>query len=997
MLGRNVRAKHKDVRRGRKTRHAAVSFAAVLATVAALLSPLAAGAADEVPIAAHHDDASKVAKPKADVPKAASAVSSPSAPQLPASQPPAAKSTVPQPKGDNTAQPQDDPLIPAATNCDSVQQSVRIDGKFSWSLGMESGQCVLRITSNLGSLAKPILPNMTVPWARYPGGTPNDVDYRSLITKIVIEKPIMLKRTYAPSYDPSYDPLNQGGFNFGYMPKLIAIDGIDKVDTSQNANLSFMFDGDSALTSLDVSGWDTSNLKTMRFGFRNCKKLNGLRLRHVGNKWDTSSVEDMVEAFYGCEKLTSLDIAGWDTSSVKSMKNMFEDCVSLTGLDVGGFNTSKVTIMSGMFAECHNLHGLDVSHVGNKWDTSKVTDIAYMFHECWSLTGLDVGGWDTSNVENMAGVFAGCRGLTSLDVSGWDTSKVTSMVYMFSDFKDGPTSLDVSGWDTSKVTNMLCMFSGFDFSTTTLVGISHWNTSSVTNMEAVFQSCYDLKTLDLSGWDTSSVEDGGFIGFFSSDQALEQITLGPKTHIIKSSSAPSWQTYPGDSAQGDTGPWKQTSPLDYTPLFTETPQESPSNTYWQDMMDDSHRLSGDKAVTYTRQYYAFLHFDANHSGTSGSMDDLPVLLDSDDHTATTNPVTLPAVGYTLPGFKLDNWDVASAGGGIPTATDKGSYPNQGKLKVTNAQNRQIINLYAQWKPAKLTGIEVTQHGHTVNGVLNYVSNHGTARADTPYLEVKLSYTVIPGAKIQLYAIPTYAGVVDEDMVNFPVPASMVRADGLITQMGDGMVTEYGTADSQATTTMYINGKDIKWLDEYPIYRWRVSARVTADGKSSDYSDAYFRMDYAPPCLEGMPEHALPGDNLSGTLWNMPDGIPQVSASSGWPSTVPIPNSPVRRPESTTTTLAVTPSSGSSSYYNPGSAGTWSFTIPDDMPLGNMTIQATDAKGNQSAPIKIRIIEKPQPSLPMTGSIPWIGLALIVVIAAFGIAIAHNSSYRHTFR
>ena len=42
--------------------------------------------------------------------------------------------------------------------------------------------------------------------------------------------------------------------------------------------------------------------------------------------WDTSNVEDMGQMFYLCSNLESLDLSGWDTSSVKNMSEMFFRC-----------------------------------------------------------------------------------------------------------------------------------------------------------------------------------------------------------------------------------------------------------------------------------------------------------------------------------------------------------------------------------------------------------------------------------------------------------------------------------------------------------------------------------------------------------------------------------------------------------------------------------------------------------------------------------------------
>ena len=53
--------------------------------------------------------------------------------------------------------------------------------------------------------------------------------------------------------------------------------------------------------------------------------------------------------FSRCTSLTSLDVSGWDTSNVTLLDYIFFSCTSLTSLDVSGWDTSKVVDVSQMF------------------------------------------------------------------------------------------------------------------------------------------------------------------------------------------------------------------------------------------------------------------------------------------------------------------------------------------------------------------------------------------------------------------------------------------------------------------------------------------------------------------------------------------------------------------------------------------------------------------------------------------------------------------------
>ena len=137
---------------------------------------------------------------------------------------------------------------------------------------------------------------------------------------------------------------------------------------------------------------------------------------------------DSGSMFSGCSNLTTLNVSGFDTSQVTDMYQMFSGCTSLTTLDVSNWDTGKVTNMSSMFYNCSSLTTLDVS----KWDTGKVTGMNSMFSWCSSLTTLDLSTWNTSQVTNMGWMFCNCSKLITIYIgSNWNTDKVTSSGSMF--------------------------------------------------------------------------------------------------------------------------------------------------------------------------------------------------------------------------------------------------------------------------------------------------------------------------------------------------------------------------------------------------------------------------------------------------------------------------------------------------------------------------------------------------------------------------------------
>ena len=217
--------------------------------------------------------------------------------------------------------------------------------------------------------------------------------------------------------------------------------------------------------------------------YRALKQIEGLEYLN------TSEVKDMSSMFWGCSALTSLDLKNFNTQNVTDMSVMFSGCSGLPSLDVSHFNTQNVTSMFGMFSSCSGLPSLDLSH----FNTQNVTDMDGMFYRCSGLTSLDVSHFNTQNVTDMGRMFSFCSGLTSLDLSHFNTQNVTDMDNMFSDCSGLP-SLDLSHFNTQNVTDMGGMFSGC--SGLTSLDLSHFNTQNVTDMIEMFKGCSALTTIN---------------------------------------------------------------------------------------------------------------------------------------------------------------------------------------------------------------------------------------------------------------------------------------------------------------------------------------------------------------------------------------------------------------------------------------------------------------------------------------------------------------------
>ena len=106
--------------------------------------------------------------------------------------------------------------------------------------------------------------------------------------------------------------------------------------------------------------------------FAGCPKVKQI-IFHVdgtSNTFDTAAVTNMSGLFEGCAALTSVDLGSLNTQAVTNMSGMFKGCKELQTLGLlGSFDTAHVTDMREMFRDCEKLSVLDLSN----FDLSGIT------------------------------------------------------------------------------------------------------------------------------------------------------------------------------------------------------------------------------------------------------------------------------------------------------------------------------------------------------------------------------------------------------------------------------------------------------------------------------------------------------------------------------------------------------------------------------------------------------------------------------------------------
>ena len=128
--------------------------------------------------------------------------------------------------------------------------------------------------------------------------------------------------------------------------------------------------------------------------------------------------------FLDCDQLISIDLSHFNTENVKDMNHMFFGCFSLKEINLSNVKTQNTIDMNSMFCCCSSLKSLDVS----SFDTQNVTNMSSMFQECRSLTELNLYNFYTKNVREMSGMFEGCSNLSKLNLVNFNMQNVLPML-----------------------------------------------------------------------------------------------------------------------------------------------------------------------------------------------------------------------------------------------------------------------------------------------------------------------------------------------------------------------------------------------------------------------------------------------------------------------------------------------------------------------------------------------------------------------------------------
>lgn len=284
---------------------------------------------------------------------------------------------------------------------------------------------------------------------------------------------------YAPVSTTHLNPNSKGMFQWFTKMETIDLAGFD---TSEVTSMNTMFYTMKSLKNIDVSGFNTSNVTDMYAMFDQTGVIEQLNV----SNFDTSKVTNMSYMFFSLPRIRELDLTNFDTRNVTNMYGMFDDMTDVTKIKFSAkFDTGNVTNMGRMFSRTSSIQQLDLSH----FNTVSVTAMNDMFSLMTSLTQINFGAnFDTSNVTDMTGMFYQSTSLVNLDLSHFNTRKVKSMISMFSQMS-GLTILDISNFETPSLENAGSMFAidpGFSDNLEKIYVNQDFDTSKLTSSTNAF-------------------------------------------------------------------------------------------------------------------------------------------------------------------------------------------------------------------------------------------------------------------------------------------------------------------------------------------------------------------------------------------------------------------------------------------------------------------------------------------------------------------------------
>ena len=292
------------------------------------------------------------------------------------------------------------------------------------------------------------------------------------------------------------------------------------------ANQLFMYT--SSLAKINEINFSFNKVTNMNRVFAYMGASNGELEFNIGSKFNPSEVTDMSELFIG-SNIKNITFNSFDVPKLKTMKSMFAES-NIKKVSFATFDAPNLETMERMFEKSK----VQEVNFPDSTNTPKLVSIYAMFSNANGFSddyNLNLP-LKTENLENMGYAFYYFTG-QSVNLSTFNTHKVSNLEYLFKSSK--VKEINLANKNFESVVSMSHSFSNCQ--NLTNLNLSGVKTSNKLNtMYATFASS-TMEILDLSGFDTSGVNDVSYL--FKTAPNIKTIYVSEK-FIIKPSASDSY-------------------------------------------------------------------------------------------------------------------------------------------------------------------------------------------------------------------------------------------------------------------------------------------------------------------------------------------------------------------------------------------------------------------------------------------------------------------------
>lgn len=184
---------------------------------------------------------------------------------------------------------------------------------------------------------------------------------------------------------------------------------ISNIDTSEITSFNKLFENNSFLKEINLTGIKTYRLETMNNTFLKCYNL-----KHIKgfNTLDTTNLKEANDTFRLAISLVDLDVTGWKPENLEIMSSTFDTCLNLREIKgMADLKTPKLRQMNNTFKKCLNLKEINMQN----WIADELRYLPYTFEDCRAEVIVLPDFRSNKHLELLTGTFEGCLNLRKIE------------------------------------------------------------------------------------------------------------------------------------------------------------------------------------------------------------------------------------------------------------------------------------------------------------------------------------------------------------------------------------------------------------------------------------------------------------------------------------------------------------------------------------------------------------------------------------------------------